>query len=225
MLLVCLVAVCVSRRVGADDAAAVPPVAADAQDGIRFDFETGDLQGWKVVEGWFENPVSDRAVFHNVYAEVPENRYNKQGTFYVSTVERKSGPSNDQMTGVLESPVFVLGAPEMTFLIGGGQAENVYLALCTCDGKEVLKTRGQQTEIMRRVECSAPQLVGQRAFLRIVDANTDGWGHVTFDDFTALGKIDEAATEKRWATRKPMLHAVGQSPQSRSTVCGVPFKI
>ena len=210
-LLACLAIVRVARMASAEETVAVPSAAVVAQDGIRFDFETGDLQGWKVVEGWFENPVTDRAVFHNVYAEVPNNRYNKQGTFYVSTVERTSGPSNDQMIGVLESPVFLLSAPEMSFLIGGGQAENVYLALCTLDGKEVLKTRGQQTEIMRRVEWSAPQMVGQRVFLRIVDANTDGWGHVTLDDFTALGKIDAAATAARWASRKPMLHAVGQS--------------
>ena len=61
-------------------------------DQVQFDFETGDLQGWKVVEGGFENPVSDRAVFHNVYPEIPQNRYNKQGRFYLSTVERKTGP-------------------------------------------------------------------------------------------------------------------------------------
>ena len=45
-----------------------------------------------MVEGWFENPVSDRAVFHNVYPEIPENRYNKQGQFYLSTVEQKIDP-------------------------------------------------------------------------------------------------------------------------------------
>ncbi len=176
---------------------------------VQFDFETGDLQGWKVVEGWFENPVSERAVFHNVYPEIPQNRYNKQGQFYLSTVERKTGPSNDQMTGVLESPVFVLDGPMISFLVGGGQAENVYIALCTLDGKEILKTRGRQTEIMHRVQWSAAELVGQRVFLRIVDANTDGWGHVTFDDFTAQGRIDPNVTGDRFASRKPILGLVG----------------
>ena len=85
----------------------VNPVLADSNH-VQFDFESGDLQGWRVVEGWFEHPVSDRAVFHNRYSEIPMNHYNKQGRFYLSTVERKTGPSNDQMTGVVESPVFVL---------------------------------------------------------------------------------------------------------------------
>jgi hypothetical protein len=192
-------------------AADEPAPGATPGQRVRFDFETGNLQGWQVLEGGFDNPVSDRAVFHNVYAGVADNRYNKQGRFHLSTVEQKSGPSKDQMTGVLESPVFVLEGAALTFLVGGGQAENVYVALCTPDGKEILKARGCQTEIMHRVEWSAPQLVGQRVFLRIVDANADGWGHVTFDDFTALGRIDPTATAERLARRKPILGAVGQA--------------
>ncbi len=208
-LLSCFPAAFAAELVHADEIVRDQVVAATPKDRVRFDFETGDLQGWKVVEGWFEHPVSDRAVFHNVYPEIPDNRYNKQGQFYLSTVEQKVDPSNDQMIGVIESPVFVLDEPAMSFLVGGGQAENVYVALCTLDGKEILKTRGRQTEIMQRVEWSAPQLVGQQVFLRIVDANMDGWGHVTFDDFTAAGRIDGRTTVERFARRKPILGVVG----------------
>ncbi|MCP4450278.1 MAG: hypothetical protein GY809_02370 [Planctomycetes bacterium] len=162
-----------------------------------------------MVEGSFEHLVSDRAVFHNVYAEIPGNRYNKQGRFFLSTVERKTGPSNDQMTGVVESPVFALEGPTLSFLIGGGRADTVYVALCTLDGKEVLKSRGRQTRIMHRVTWSARQWVGQSVFLRIVDASTQGWGHVTFDDFTAQGRIDPRATATRFSQRKPMLYLAG----------------
>ena len=176
---------------------------------VQFDFESGDLQGWKVVEGSFEHPVSDRAVFHNLYAKIPRNRYNKQGRFYLSTVERKTGPSNDQMTGVVESPVFVLEGADLSFLIGGGRADTAYVALCTLDGKEVLKSRGRQTEIMHRVTWSARQWVGQSVFLRIADASTQGWGHVTFDDFTAQGRIDPQTTATQFSQRKPMLDWVG----------------
>ena len=176
---------------------------------LRFDFETGDLQGWRVVEGEFEHPVSEREVFHNTYPEIPGNRYNKQGRYHLSTVERRSGPSNDPMTGVIESPVFVLDAPELSFLVGGGQGEDVYIALCTEDGRELRKTRGRDTEIMRREEWSEPGWVGQRLFLRVVDASSGGWGHVTLDDFAARGRIDAPATAERFARRKPMLHLAG----------------
>jgi hypothetical protein len=60
---------------------------------------------------------------------------------------------------------------------------------------------------MHRVEWSAPQLVGQKVFLRIVDANTEGWGHVTFDDFRAPGRLDPAATVEHFSRRKPILGA------------------
>jgi len=163
---------------------------------VRFDFETGDLQGWQVVEGKFDRLVSDRDTYHNP----PHAKYNKQGKYYLSTVEQQPGmPSNDKMTGVVESPVFVLSAPEMSFLVGGGDFEDTYVALCTLDGKEVLKARGKRTEEMQRTQWQAPQLVGQRVFLRVVDHNTGSWGHVTFDDFTAKGTLDAAATQKHFA--------------------------
>ena len=163
---------------------------------VCFDFESGDLQGWQVVEGSFDYLVSDRARYHNP----PPRPYNKQGKYYLSTVEQQPGkPSNDRFTGMVESPVFVLAGPEMTFLVGGGKYEGVYVALCTLDGAEVLKARGVQDEVMQRRTWKAPQLVGQRVFLRVVDRETRGWGHVTLDDFSAAGQIDAEATKARFA--------------------------
>jgi len=175
--------------------------SAAAEDTVRFDFETGDLQGWQVVEGEFDYVVSDRPLFHNRYPDQPDNKYNKQGKYYLSTVEQKPGmPSNDRMTGVAESPVFELAGPEMSMLVGSGTQQRTYVALCTLDGREVLVGRGKaQTEVMQRVVWQAPELVGHKVFLRIVDRETGGWGHVTFDDFTARGRIDEEATRKRLA--------------------------
>jgi len=176
-------------------------VTAAADDGVRFDFETGDLQGWHVVEGQFDHVVSDRPTFHNRYSDQPSNKYNKQGQYYLSTVEQQPGqPSNDRMTGVIESPVFVLAGPEMSMLVGSGTQPGAYVALCTLDGQEVLVARGKdQTEVMQRVHWNAPQLVGHKLFLRVVDRETRGWGHVTLDDFAASGRIDADETRRRFA--------------------------
>ncbi|HEY3323962.1 MAG TPA: hypothetical protein VGP72_26150 [Planctomycetota bacterium] len=181
---------------------AAEAVAGDTS-ALHFDFETGDLQGWKVVEGAFDKLISDRAAFHNRYTE--DNRYNKQGKFYLSTVEGQDGSSKDHMVGIVESPVFVLSSPGMSFLLGGGNSPSTYLALCTLDGKEVLTARGKNTEVLERVAWKTPELVGQKLFLRIFDGNTDGWGHVTFDDFQATGKLDDAATRDHFVQRKPLL--------------------
>ena len=174
---------------------------ATAEDVVRFDFETGDLQGWQVVEGQFDYVVSDRPMFHNRYPDQPSNQYNKQGRYYLSTVEQQPGkPSNDRMTGVIESPVFVLAGPEISMLVGSGTQPGTYVALCTLDGQEVLVARGKdQTEVMQRVRWDATQWVGQKVFLRVVDRETGGWGHVTLDDFSARGRIDAEETQRRFA--------------------------
>ena len=60
-------------------AAAVHGTCAAAQ--VRFDFETGDLQGWKVVEGAFERPVTNLAKEHNT-----GKPYTNGGKWFLSTL-------------------------------------------------------------------------------------------------------------------------------------------
>jgi len=99
------------------------------------------------------------------------------------------------MTGVLESPVFRLDGPTITFRIGGGNRPDTYVALCTLDGTEVLQARGANSEFKQPATWDATAHVGQHVFLRVVDRHTGGWGHVTLDDFTAVGRVDHDATE------------------------------
>ncbi|MFO7974405.1 MAG: hypothetical protein R6V12_07215 [Candidatus Hydrogenedentota bacterium] len=161
---------------------------------LRFDFETGDLQGWRIIEGAFDLLVCDRAEFHNT-----QQPYNKQGKYFLSTLEQSDYRPNDGFTGVIESPVFKLQAPEMTLLVGGGKHPDTYIALCTLDGHEHCHARGENTETMAERSWHKPELVGQQCFLRIVDQNQGGWGHITFDNFVAGGVIDEEATAERFA--------------------------
>lgn len=160
---------------------------------LHFDFETGDLQGWRVVEGAFDLLVCDRAEFHNT-----RKPYNKQGTYFISTLEQSDYRPNDRFTGVVESPVFELQAPEMTLLAGGGKHGDTYIALCTVDGHEHCHARGDNSETMALCAWDTPELVGKKCFLRIVDKNQGGWGHITFDDFVAKAVIDEQATAERF---------------------------
>ena len=162
---------------------------------VVFDFETGDLQPWRVVEGEFGDLVCRREFFFNR----PTVRYNKQGKFYLSTLER-DGLSTDLMVGVIESPVFVLRGNTAALLVGGGSHADTYVALCTEDGREVFYARGKNDETMQRVRWDVGKLVGRRVFLRVVDHNTGGWGHLTFDDFSAEGEIDREATLARFAS-------------------------
>jgi len=53
--------------------------AAGAEESVRFDFETGDLQGWKVVEGNFQSSLGKRPRFNNP----PHAPHNRQGKFCI----------------------------------------------------------------------------------------------------------------------------------------------
>ena len=144
-------------------AALIAPGPAQAEQGasaVRFDFETGDLQGWRVVEGKFDFVVCDKKTFRNH----PTEKYNKQGTYFLTTLELANGSGSDRMTGVVESPVFVLAGPELTLLVGGGKHAGTYVALCTLDGKEVAQVRGRQTETMFRVTWKAPTRIAGAAY-------------------------------------------------------------
>jgi hypothetical protein len=164
-----------------------------------FDFETGDLQGWTVVEGSFDLLVSDMKEFRNN----PGTPYNKQGTYYLASIETKDYRGNDRMTGVVQSPTFTLETPYVSFLVGGGKGPGVYVALCLADTEdEVRAARGDNDEHMRRHIWDVREFVGQAVYLRLVDRETGGWGHVTFDDFRPP-TADELAALTPDATTPP----------------------
>lgn len=163
---------------------------------VVFDFETGDLQGWEVVEGKFSKLVSNREFeFHH------KAKYTKQGAYYLSTLERADRDiPDDNPTGILQSPVFVLTGRSASFLIGGGSHPTTYVSLCTMDGTEVLRASGRNSQTMQRTTWDTTPWIGKPVFLRIVDHHSGGWGHVTFDDFRVEGRLDPQATKARAAT-------------------------
>lgn len=176
-----------SQQRAEETVAETPPAPA----ALRFDFETGDLQGWQVVEGKFSRLVNDRKMFRNR----PTVEFNKQGQFFLDTYEQ----GGDPQTGVVVSPVFILTGPELSFLVGGGGHTDTYVALCTNEGTEVLKASGLTDELLQRVQWDATAYLGRRVFLKLVDGNTGPWGHVTFDDFQAAGQIDQQVSEENFA--------------------------
>ncbi len=179
-------------------AGALSSAVGQAPTDLRFDFETGDLQGWTIVEGRFDKLVCDRETFHNQ----PAVKYNKQGKYYLTTLERANGQAHDAMTGVIESPVFELTGASVSFLVGGGAHRNTYVALCTLDGKEHLRAHGKNTEVMQPVTWDAAKLVGRKVLVRIADHHRGSWGHITFDDLRAAGRVDDEATRARAVTRQ-----------------------
>jgi hypothetical protein len=173
-------------------------VAGGAGGEIRFDFESGDLQGWQIVEGAFGKIVSDRATEHH-----GGGSYTKQGACFLSTLESADGQHpDDRFTGVVESPVVVLGAPDITLLVGGGKGDGVSVSLCTLDGKAVVVARGENAQKMFERAWSVPHMVGQPIFFRVTDRAAGGWGHITLDRLVCQGVIDAEATAEHFKARR-----------------------
>ena len=192
--------------------ASLPPLP-QGPDRINFDFEGGDLQGWYIAEGWFAHPIANNEVTRQ-----GKHALNKEGTFYLGTLEQSAGGSpNDQQTGILESPVFQLNAAEIQFALSGGSHEDTYLALCTLDGKEVRKASAQNSEIFVPLSWQVPELVDQPVFLRLVDQRKANWAHIVLDAFSAKGKLLPDETAKRKANAKPKKPAAPPTRQRKKT--------
>ncbi|YCM46953.1 PVC-type heme-binding CxxCH protein (plasmid) [Verrucomicrobiaceae bacterium 227] len=175
------------------------PAPPKGKDRVTFDFETGDLQGWYLAEGWFNHLVAG-----NETIRAGGGPSNKEGKFFLSTLEATADfvPS-DQQVGIVESPVFRLDDAKIQFAVSGGNHNNTYLGLYTLDGKEVRKASGDRSEVFHAKTWEVPELVGKPVFLRLVDHNTSGWGHITLDAFSARGSLLPEETQKRKALAKP----------------------
>ncbi len=171
-------------NVGRNPAKKVP--ATPSKRSASFDFESGSLAPWKIVEGKFGHIIGSRnTFFHN------KGEYNKQGRFYLTTLEptAEAEKGMDRQTGVIVSPLFIPKAGKMTFRVGGGGGKSTYVALCTADGTEVRLARGINDQTMQSASWDLTPYAGKSMFLKVVDDSTTGWGHVTVDHFQFDGEV------------------------------------
>jgi len=162
---------------------------------LRFDFESGGLSAWKVVEGKFDQVVTNR----NGLPNHPQQPFNKQGQYLVFTGNRKDRKTgDDSFTGVIESPAFRLRGKRMSFLVGGGAGRDTYVALSSQEGRELKTASGRDRPAMKRINWDVGEYRGQVLRLRIVDRSRGAWGHVTFDDFSCDAELikDAAPADK-----------------------------
>ncbi len=164
---------------------------------VKLSFETGDLQGWQITEGGFGKLISDRSTQYHI-----QRPFGKEGTYFLSTLDTKQEPSDDFM-GTIESPIVMLDSPTVTLRVCGGSGNDVYVALCTSDGKEILYARGQDNQVMKQQVWTVPaEYLSKPLFFRVVDHATGGWGHIIVDDITFSGKVDESKMAERVAKQK-----------------------
>jgi len=153
---------------------------------LRFTFEDGTLAAWEIVEGKLGRPVSSLPSLPR-WATAP---YNREGKHHLTTVEMADG-FGDSQTAVVRSPRFTLSGDRASFLVSGGHVPNqLYVALVdAATGKPLLTAGGAGSPQMRRVVWDVEKFKDRPVYLEVVDRYDGPWGHLTFDDFSAEGKL------------------------------------
>jgi putative membrane-bound dehydrogenase-like protein len=160
---------------------AAPPegILPTGKDGrpLNLDFETGTLQDWTATGAAFDRqPIKG----DTVYPRRNDMRSQHHGNYWIGTYEiLGDGPQ-----GTLTSKSFKVTQPFAAFLIAGGSHANTRVELVRGDNQEVFfKTSGYDSENLRPVVVDLHSVQAKEIFIRLIDKESGGWGHINFDDF------------------------------------------
>ncbi|WP_429665660.1 GH32 C-terminal domain-containing protein [Bacillus gobiensis] len=143
------------------------------------DFETGNFSGWEVLSGnAFSNAHVTNATSYWGGSFGHQGNYHLWGAAQIPF---------DEPTGEARSSYFKLsGSGEINFMLGGGNNESTYLALMRAsDDKEILRqtnTKWKEDETYRRYIWDASAFRDEVLYLKLVDYEKNGWGHINVDD-------------------------------------------
>lgn len=177
--------------VGAPAPAKAAPAAASAnvsvgtlplgKDGkpLNLDFEDGTLRDWTATGDAFngqpvKGPIDQTRKFGNGKVA------NHQGEFWIGGYEKLE----DKPHGTLTSAPFKVTHPWASFRLGATALPGTRVELVRADNQQVFFTmRGRSSETMTPVVVDLQPVKEREIFIRIVDEESGGWGHVNFDDF------------------------------------------
>jgi putative membrane-bound dehydrogenase-like protein len=156
-----------------------PGVAAVDAEGraLNLDFETGDLADWTADGAAFAGlPVRG----DTVHARRGDMVSGHAGEWWVGTYE----VDQDLPKGTLTSKSFQATHPYASFLVGGGALSGTRVELVDQEsGTAIFTAHGANDEKMRRVAADLREHQGKMIYVRLVDDESGGWGHINFDDF------------------------------------------
>ena len=186
---------------------------------LNLGFEAGSLKDWHAEGDAFAGPPVEGDAVARRRGDMKSGH---AGRFWVGSYER----AGDDPRGTLTSVPFKLTKPFASFLIGAGSFPTTRAEIVRADnGVVIAKASGLDTEDMSRVAFDLTPHVGKDVFIRLVDDDTRGWGHVNFDDFL-LHDVRPAEVAKRPSGPDAFLHA-GLSPEEAAKAMTVPegFKV
>ncbi len=200
----------------AADDGAVPTDAKGAP--LNLDFEAGTLKDWHAEGAAFADGLVEGDA---VARRRKDMKSDHAGRYWASSFERLG----DEARGTLTSAPFRLTRPFASFLIGAGSFDTTRAEVVRLDdGRVIARASGDDTENLRRVAFDLTPHVGREVFIRLVDDDTRGWGHVNFDDFRLHDS--KPVVSARANKRDDFLHA-GLSPEEAAKAMSAPpgFKV
>ncbi|MGL6193220.1 MAG: hypothetical protein ACRC2T_00190 [Thermoguttaceae bacterium] len=153
------------------------------------DFKGNDYNGWTATGDAFGNgPVSgsNGGGMGMVFGY--------EGTKLANTFVC---PKDDEATGTLTSPEFVIDRKNIVFLIGGGDFPDETGISLLADDKEVrtatglFNISGQGNEGLRQKSWDVSDLTGKKAKLCILDKRGGNWGHIKVDDIYLVDVVEQ----------------------------------
>lgn len=191
---------------------------------LNLDFETGTLRDWTAEGTAFrQQPVKG----DTVNARRSDMKSQHQGDYWIGTFER----DGDKPQGTLTSVSFPVAHPFASFLLAGGSHENTRVEIVRADTQQVVfKITGYDAEDLRPVVVDLQTHLGKDIFIRLVDKESGGWGHINFDDFqfhaerpVFVNALDAARLGKQSEMPPPdILKFAGTTPEQAVEVMTTP---
>ncbi len=187
------------------------PVGRDGKP-LNLDFEDGSLRDWTATGEAFtgqpiKGPIDQNRKFGR--GRVAEH----QGEYWIGGYEKLE----DKPRGTLTSAPFKVTQPWAVFRLGGGGLPGTRVELVRAATGEVFFTvRGRGSETMSPVGVDLQAVENQEIFIRLVDDESGGWGHVNFDDFRFSATKPSAP-----AVTAPKIAEVNPSPKDAIKFAGL----
>ena len=152
---------------------------------IFADFEGDDFGDWKPEgDAFAKGPTAGR--FSN---QQPVSGFS--GNKLVN-----SYAGDDNATGTLTSPKFVIERRTLQFLIGGGHFEGKTCVNLLVDDKVVRSAVGKNHEQLEPYAWDVAEFAGKPAILQIVDHQKGGWGHINVDHVVFTDNQSQHSTKR-----------------------------
>jgi putative membrane-bound dehydrogenase-like protein len=160
----------------ASAAEGIRPVGADGKP-LNLGFEDGTLKDWTAEGTAFEgHPIKGDAVA----ARRNDMKSGHAGEYWAGSMET----GGDDVRGTLTSVPFEVTHRWASFLVAGGVTPATSVELVDAAGGDVVfRMSGTAHETLRPVVVDLEQQMGKRIYIRLVDRQSGGWGHVNYDEF------------------------------------------